>query len=360
MDYLSLLFSIIAGGFVTAICIRLLTPVALRIGLIDTPGGRKKHGQPVPLIGGIAIFMGFCFSLLSLNISLHNFRGLLAGSGILLLIGIMDDFHELTPRIRLIGQCMAAFFLMELGHLSVLHLGNLFFLGGVDLNWFAFPLTMILVLGFINAVNMIDGNDGLAGMIILGQAIFFILLSIQYHQVNNICLLILFCVTLCVFLRFNFPFLSQKRASIFLGDAGSTVMGFVIAWFSVQLSQVIALQTSSMPAYRPITVLWILAYPLFDLLAVIGHRLQAKKSPLSAGRDHLHHLLFDYGFSRVSITLLLFGLSMGLGAMGFLFAFLSITESWQFILFLGCFLTYFVVSRRLLGYCTRNQLLLNE
>ena len=358
MDTISLLLSMIAGGFVTAICIRLLQPIALRIGLVDTPGGRKKHQHPIPLIGGIAIFMGFCFSLLCLNISLHEFRGLLAGSGVLLLIGIMDDFHELTPKIRLIGQCLASLLLMEIGHLSVLHLGNLFFLGGVDLGWLSFPLTIVLVLGFLNAVNMIDGNDGLAGMIVLGQALFFTLLSWEYHQVDNICLLILFCVSLCVFLNFNFPVFSRKRASVFLGDAGSTVLGFVMAWFAVQLSQIIALRTQPiMPAYCPMTILWVLAYPLFDLLAVIGHRLSAKKSPLLAGRDHFHHLLFDHGFSRTSITLLLFGLSVMLGAAGIMLAQLRVGEAWQFILFLGCFLIYWMVSRRVLNHNERTVLI---
>lgn len=327
---------------------------------MDTPGGRKKHIDPVPLIGGIAIFLGFCFALLCLNISLRNFRGLLAGSSVLLLIGVMDDFHELTPRIRLIGQCVATLLLMELGHLSVMHLGNLFFLGDVNLGWFSLPFTAFFVLGFINSINMIDGNDGLAGMIVLGQALFFIYLGVLFHQVDTIYVLLLLSAPLCVFLQHNLVFSDQKRAGVFLGDAGSTFLGFVIAWFAVSLSQIMSTTHLPYPAtFNPLTLMWVLAYPLFDLLTVIAHRLRSGKSPFSAGRDHFHHLLLDGGFSRVSITFVLFALSVSLGAIGIALADFQVSESWQLVAFFGCFLAYFVVSIRLLVYCTRGQTILH-
>lgn len=355
MDYVSLSLSMLLGAFVTYICINLLKPVALHIGLVDTPGGRKKHFDPVPLIGGIAIFMGFCFALLCLNISLRNFRGLLAGSSVLLLIGILDDFHELTPRIRLMGQCVATLLLMELGHLSVMQLGNLFFLGDVNLGWFSFPFTTFFVLGFVNAINMIDGNDGLAGMIVLGQALFFIYFGVLFHQVDTIYVLLLLSASLCVFLRYNLMVSNQKRASVFLGDAGSTFLGFVIAWFAVSLSQVMSTTHLAHATFNPLTLMWVLGYPLFDLLAVIAHRLRAGKSPFSAGRDHFHHLLLDAGFSRVPITFMLLTLSIGLGVIGIALANLQVPESWQLVAFFGCFLVYFVVSIRLLVYCTRGR-----
>ena len=360
MDYVSLSLSVLLGAFVTTVCINLLMPVALHIGLVDTPGGRKKHIHPVPLIGGIAIFMGFCFALLCFNISLRNFRGLLAGSSVLLLIGVMDDFHELTPRIRLLGQCFATLLLMELGHLSVMHLGNLFFLGDINLGWFSFPFTTFFVLGFVNAINMIDGNDGLAGMIVLGQALFFVYLAVLFHQTDTIYVLLLLSAPLCVFLHYNLACSNEKRASVFLGDAGSTFLGFVIAWFAVSLSQVMS--TTHLPyaaTFNPLTLMWVLAYPLFDLLAVIAHRLRAGKSPFSAGRDHFHHLLLDGGFSRVSITFMLFALSVALGAIGIVLADLQVPESCQLVAFFGFFLAYFVASIRLLVYCTRGQLILN-
>src|SRR3990167_2762186 len=97
--FLAFSLSISVGIFTTLTCIYLLRPAAEHIGLVDTPGGRKMHADAVPLIGGIAIFVGFCFSLLCLNVSLHDYRGLLAGSAIFVLICVMDDFRELKTRI---------------------------------------------------------------------------------------------------------------------------------------------------------------------------------------------------------------------------------------------------------------------
>src|SRR3990167_10449021 len=220
--FLAFSLSISVGIFTTLTCIYLLKPAAEHIGLVDTPGGRKMHADAVPLIGGIAIFVGFCFSLLWLNISLHDYRGLLAGSAILVLIGVMDDFRELTTRIRLVGQCVARLLLIEWGHLSVDHLGDLFFFGSVNLGVGSFLFTLFFVLGFINAINMIDGHDGLAGTIVLGQALLFAFLCMHFHQINNAQVLIIFIAMLSVFLMFYFPFPWRKRASIFMGDAGST------------------------------------------------------------------------------------------------------------------------------------------
>src|SRR3989338_7073884 len=336
------LMSMLVGLFTTYVCIHLLKPVALHIGLIDTPGGRKTHAAPVPLIGGIAIFMGFCFSLLCLNISLSDYRSLLAGSGILVLIGVMDDFHELTPRVRLIGQCLATLLLIEWGHLSVVHLGNLFSFGNVNLGMWSLLITIVLVLGFINAINMIDGQDGLAGLVVLGQAFLFACLSYQLHEMHNVYLLILLMSMLCVFLFFNLSFSAKKCASIFMGDAGSTFLGFVIAWFAVDLSQLMLTNPSPQLTLNPITILWVLAYPLFDILSVIAHRLQTRRSPFIASRDHLHYLLLDRGTRPVIVPFFIFALSVGLGLIGLAMAEMHVSEPWQLFLFVAVFSGYFI------------------
>ncbi len=337
----SLILSVFVGIFITLCCIYLLKPVAMHIGLVDVPGGRKTHAHVIPLIGGVSIFFGFCFALLCLNISLHNYRGLLAGSSILILIGVMDDFRELTPRIRLAGQCLATLLLIEWGHIAVNHLGNLFFLGNVNLGIYSLFFTIFFVLGFINSINMIDGHDGLAGLIVLGQAFFFALLSVQLHQFFNLYLLLIFMAVLCVFLVFNLPISKHKRVSIFMGDAGSTFVGFIIAWFAVDLSQVTFTHKNMMLHYSPMTILWVLAYPLYDLLFVIIYRLITNRSPFSASRDHLHYLLSDRGFQRTSITFMLFIFSVLLGSAGLFLAKQKMPESWQLVCFLSVFVAYF-------------------
>ena len=336
--------SVLVGAFITLACIHLLEPVAVHIGLVDIPGGRKTHAHAVPLIGGIAIFFGFCFSLLCLNISLHNYRGLLAGSSILMLLGVMDDFRELTPRIRLVGQCLATLILIEWGHLSIDHLGNLFFLGNINLGFFSLLFTIIFVLGFINSINMIDGYDGLAGLIVLGQALIFVFFSARFHQIQNVYLLLIFIVVLCVFLFFNLPLPRRKRASIFMGDAGSTFIGFVIAWFAVDLSQTMFMHKQLNSNFNPVTILWVLAYPLYDLLSVILHRLSTRRSPFIASRDHLHYLLLDAGICPMRVIFILFIFSVGLGLMGLALAHQKISEPWQLVGFLLVFVMYFITT----------------
>ena len=346
VSFPSFLISSCIGLFVTLFCVRLLKPVAIRIGLVDVPGGRKKHANDIPLIGGLAIFIGFCFALLSFDVSLKDYRGLLAGSVILILLGIVDDFKELTPRIRLIGQCLATLLLIEWGHVSLMHLGNLFSFGNVELGVgiVSLSITIFIVLSFINAINMIDGHDGLAGIIVLGQVLVLAFYDWQYHCIQTVCFLMIFAIVLSVFLIFNLPLPWQKRASIFLGDAGSTFVGFFTAWFALALSQLFLTSAHPVIGYNLITVLWILAYPLFDLLTVILRRLTTKRSPFVASRDHLHYLLSDLSFSTGKVTFILFLLSLAFSMFGLFLAKLHIHEFWQLLIFIGLFFTYFWMS----------------
>lgn len=342
-----ILISAVVGMLATVGSVFLLKPVAVRIGLVDMPGGRKKHQSHVPLIGGITLFIGFCFSLLCLDISLQAYRGLLAGSGILLLIGVVDDFRELTPKIRLLGQLLAVVCLMQWGHLSVTHLGNLFFLGDINLGIFSGVVTFLSVLMFVNGMNMIDGHDGVAGSVALGQIIMLIPLSIQFGNVFDMHLLVLLALLISVFLCFNLPLPWRNQASIFLGDAGSTLIGFLIAWFAVGLSQQMLVQSRHVSGYNLVTILWILAYPLFDLLSVFLHRLKHKRSPFSPDRDHLHHLLTAQKCSVKMITLLIFLLSVTFGLIGFILSYFHVSAAWQLILYLGVFFAYLMTCRYL-------------
>lgn len=349
LGFFSFIFSACVGVLTTWICICLLRPVALQIGLVDIPGGRKKHVNPVPLIGGLSIFLGFSFALLFFNISLHDYRGLLAGSLILILIGVIDDFRELTPRIRLAGQGLATLLLIEWGHVSLVHLGNLFYFGRLDLGvgFLSLLFTIFIVMSFINAINMIDGHDGLAGLIALGQALLLAFYNLQYNQIQNVYLLLIFSATLSVFLFFNMPLPWQKRASIFLGDAGSTFIGFFIAWFAVTLSQLLLTQQHPIIGFNLVTVLWILAYPLYDLLSVILYRLCTRRSAFMPSHDHFHFLLTGLHFKRSGISFLLLTLSLSLGLFGLFLAKQHIHEFWQLLIFVGVFIIYFLVSLKL-------------
>lgn len=334
---------IIKSGIVTFVatlfCIWLLKPLAVRIGLVDRPGGRKTHQAEVPLIGGIAMFFGFCFALLTLHVSLQPYRGLLAGSGLLLLMGVVDDFNELGTKLRLIGQLLAALLLIIWGGESLANLGNLFFLGDIHLGLWAFPLTVFAVIGFINSMNMIDGQDGLAGGVALGQVILLLLISLYLKMHVDSLFLILVAVVLCVFLSFNIRLPYRKQASIFMGDSGATFIAFLVAWFAIHLSQ------TNFEVIKPMTILWILAFPLFDLISVSIYRLRRGKSPLVAGRDHIHHILHLYGINSTVSTLLLCLFSVLLGMIGILMNYLKLAEGWQLIAFFIALTSYLFFIR---------------
>src|SRR5205814_2023351 len=144
----------------------LLRNTALRMGLVDYPGGRKQHEGGVPVVGGIAIYGAFAFSALLVTQAepLYPFRSLLGGMGLLVLAGVLDDMHDLSPLSKLVMQCAAALLMVSWGGVYVAQLGNLLGLGGhFQLGNFAIPFTLVCVLGVINALNMTDGVDGLAG-----------------------------------------------------------------------------------------------------------------------------------------------------------------------------------------------------
>ncbi len=347
IQYQHTFVSALISVFATVFSIFLLKPLATHIGLVDMPGGRKTHVNSIPLIGGISLFIGFCFMLMSLKYSLLPYRGLLAGSAILLLIGVLDDLHELKPKIRLVGQLLAVICLIHWGHMKVSNLGDLFFMGVTHVTLLSYVITFISVLMFINATNMIDGHDGLAGSVVLGQLLCFVPLTWWFTSSADSIILTLSVLLLCVFLFFNFPAPWRQRAQIFLGDAGSTFLGFFVAWFAVSLSQAMLDSHLHVPGYNLFTILWILAYPIFDFLSVFIYRLQQGRSPFSADRDHMHHLLLTRGVSPGMVSVLLFFLSISFAAVAFLLAYLRVIEGGQLLGYLAIFVIYLLVCHYL-------------
>jgi len=333
---MDILKSSIVAMFATLFCIWLLQPLAHHIGFVDRPGGRKEHAQNTPLIGGIAMFFGFCFALLSLHVSLEAYRGMIAGSALLIMMGVVDDFKELSSKLRLVGQMLATIFLITWGNLLLNNLGNLFFLGDLHLGLWAFPVTVLVVIGYLNAMNMLDGQDGLAGGVALSQTLLLLVLAVQLNLYSDLRMLIILAVLLSVFLAFNMRFPWRRKAAVFMGDSGVTFIAFLIAWFAIQLSQV------NTAIVKPMAVLWILALPIFDLLAVSIFRMRRGRSLLVASRDHFHHVLHVAGLSVKLSTFLLCLLSLSLGAIGIALNYWNVPEGWQFLGLLFVLMLYLV------------------
>lgn len=331
------LFSCFIAFAVAFACISLLQPLAIRLGLVDLPHGRKQHEGQIPLIGGIAMFLGLLFALLTLPISLHDYRSLIAGSALLVFVGILDDFHELSTRARFVSQVAAALLMTAWGGITLLNLGNLVFHKEILLHGWALPVTVFATVGIINAVNMTDGVDGLAGGLTLIELILLFFLAFHGGQLLAAHILMLMVAVVVAFLFFNFPVPGRRNARVFMGDAGSMFLGFVLSWFLVELSQ------GTTRVVSPVIMLWIMTVPLFDVGGVMVRRLQKRASLFAPDREHLHHVLQDWGLSNMQISLLLCGFALLCGLIGILATHLGITDGVMFIAFVILFLIYLAV-----------------
>jgi UDP-GlcNAc:undecaprenyl-phosphate/decaprenyl-phosphate GlcNAc-1-phosphate transferase len=346
------MFDLLSAGLgfcITIFCIVLLRPLALRLGLIDTPDIRKQHQGNVPLIGGLAMLMGLLVGLLTLPISLQNYRSFIAGSALLVFVGLLDDFRELSPKSRFFAQIAAVLLMIFWGNVYITHLGNLIFFKDIYLGYYiSLLVTLIAGLGIINAINMIDGVDGLAGTLVLMELILLIFCAIITQHFSAATILLLLAASVLGFLWFNFPFPGRMHAQIFMGDAGSMLLGFGLIWFLIELSQ------TGSQTITPVTMLWIMAIPLFDATTVMLYRLKKGRSLIFSDRQHGHHLLLALNFSPLQINIILGSTNFVLGLIGLCAFYYHFNESIMFMGFLILFIIYFFV----VNYC-RNSLIKN-
>ena len=332
---------------ITVFCILLLRPLALRLDLIDTPNIRKQHQGNIPLIGGLGMLMGLLVGLLTLPISLQSYRSFIAGSALLVFVGMLDDFRELSPKSRFFAQIAAVLLMIFWGNVYITHLGNLIFFKDIYLGHYtSLIVTLIAGLGIINAINMIDGIDGLAGTLVLVELILLIYGAMITQHFPAASILLLLAASVLGFLCFNFPFPGRIRAQIFMGDAGSMLLGFGLAWFLIELSQ------SNFRPITPVSMLWIMSVPLFDATAVMLYRLIKGQSVIFSDRQHGHHLLLDLNFSPLQVSILLGSVNFVLGLIGLCAFYKQFNESIMFVSFLILFIIYFFV----VNYC-RNLLI---
>lgn len=336
-----LIYSSLIAFLICLASIWLLNPLAKRLGLIDTPSERKHHYNEVPLIGGIAVFIGFAFALLTVSISLADFRCLIAVSGLLVLVGMLDDFHELSPRAKFVAQIAAALLTVFWGNNKLNGLGEIFLQGKFELGYGAMPLTVLAIVGIINAFNMIDGIDGLATGIGLITLIFLGYFAFTANHMPDFTILSIFASSLIGFLCFNFPLFRYKQASVFLGDAGSMLIGFILVWFLISLSQ------ANTPVVRPVDMLWLVAIPIYDVANVILKRLLQQRSPFTADRNHFHHLLLFYLKSSYKVCLVMYSLAILFGFIAVISVKQQINEALMLVIFIILFIFYLIADRYL-------------
>lgn len=304
--------------------------IAHKVGLVDQPqtSNHKTHVKPAALVGGLAIFSAFCFTLLFIDMPLTQLRPLLAGSMVLIVIGVLDDLHELSPSMRFASQIAACLIMIFMGDIYLADLGRLVTDDVLDLAFFSVPFTIFAVVGVINAFNMSDGMDGQSGM--LAISILAILIGLSVMQGNRLSVVTLMALAGAVtgFLAFNLRWRKNRAASVFMGDAGSMFIGFIISWHLIQLAQ------GDQAVIKPMTAVWIFALPICDTLTVMIRRFVNKRSPLQADRSHYHHLLQDIGFSINQILAIIVCSGLGLGAMAYTIQEIPGIEKYMFYAYL--------------------------
>ncbi len=285
-----------------------LVRLAPRLGLLDLPQGRKDHAMPTPVVGGLAMLLA-CVAVLPFTLPLtHHFGALGVAALIVVAVGAYDDRNDLGWLWRLGWQCVAGLVITLWGGARVEELGAAFGLAGLNLGIWSMPFTVFATVGLINAMNMIDGADGLAGSLAL--AALAMLGAAAVYAGNDLLAerVLIVCGALAGFLLWNLRFPWRARASAFMGDAGSGLLGLVIAWVSFRLTQ-----NPGHPV-NPVLALWLLPIPVMDCLVLIVRRLQERRSPFAAGRDHIHHMMADAGFRPMQIVscLVMFSMLTGL------------------------------------------------
>lgn len=293
----------------TLVAIFWLRPWARRVGLVDRPDARKRHRGRIPLIGGLCFFIGVVAGQLYLGVPDRIVAAALVAGALLLLAGVVDDVRNLNARARLLIESIIVLAAIAGTGLYVDSIGNLLGTADLRLFWLGIPVTLVAVVGLINAFNMLDGIDGLAGSLALVSiAGILVLAGGQWTTTGTLPMLLLLGATLVPYVLVNLGWPDGHR--IFMGDAGSTLLGFLLAWSVVDLGQ-------RGTQVAPVDLLWCIAVPVMDTLAVVTRRMRQGRSPFHADRRHLHHLLLDTGLSpRISLALII-GYAAAMAWMGY-------------------------------------------
>ena len=333
---MEILLAVLLALVVSALVLAVLLRLAPRTGLMDHPGERRRiHREAVPRVGGLAIFAGLLASL-AVGPHLTAAAGYaLAGAALLVVVGALDDRYQLGPRVRLLAQLGAGLLLTLGGGVVIPSVGDLLGTGPLGLGAWAVPFTLVAVVGLINALNMIDGIDGLAaGVTVIAVGGLWVYLPAGPLPG----LLLATLAALVPYLLCNLE-LCPRRWKVFLGDAGSMLLGYLIVWGLIEASR-------APNGLAPVTALWLVALPLMDTLGVMGRRLLSGRHPFSPDRGHLHHRLARLFNSPRRALLLMLALALLLAGIGVAGQALAVPEVLMFALALVVFGGYLGISQR--------------
>ncbi|MDD7311927.1 MAG: MraY family glycosyltransferase [Clostridiaceae bacterium] len=336
------LFAFILALAISFACTPAVRMLAIKIKAVDVPkDNRRMHKVPIPRMGGLAIFAGFLVSVLFFVPLGNEFRSILIGALILVVLGIIDDIVALKPRTKFAGQIIAAL-IPALSGVSIHGIVNPFVPGQYStLGIFSIPFTVIWIVGITNAVNFIDGLDGLACGVSAIATVTMFIIAVLFGE-TYIALMMAALAGACLgFLPYN-----MNPAKIFMGDTGSMFLGYILATASIQgLFKFYAVISFAVPFI-------LLGLPIFDTGFAIVRRLLKGQSPLQADRGHVHHRLIDLGFDQKQSVAILYAFS---ALMGLTAVILARTNESKLIILAIAVLVCFFLAMSLMSFEKRHR-----
>ena len=291
--YFRVFLGLICAGLIALTVTPIVRVLAYKIGAVDVPkDNRRMHKKPMPLLGGLSIFLGFTISGLLFCDVTPSLVAAWFGGLLIITIGILDDKYALNAWIKLLGQIAAAAVAVGLGGVQIDHI-NLF---GKYLHFgvFAIPITILWIVGMTNAINLIDGLDGLACGVSAISSTSLLIVTLMHAELD-VAMLTAILTGACIgFLPFN-----RNPAKIFMGDTGALFLGYMLSVLSI----IGVFKTTAVVSFLIPVIIF--GYPLFDTIFAFARRILQGRSPFSADRGHLHHRIIDMGFNvRQSVSIL--------------------------------------------------------
>ncbi len=322
-------------GYVT---MPLVLRIAKKYKWVVVPNKRTSHKGAIPFVGGLNIFFSFITAVLILMSGLLNneFHFSMLGVFIMLMIGFIDDLLDVRASRKLLGEIVAGFCLIILADIRIKSLHG--FLGVYEINiMVSYLLSLFVYIGLINAINLIDGIDGLASGL---GIVYFLFFAVYFQLTNNIGLSIVAYILVGSLGTFFYHNVFSKKKKLFMGDSGSLLLGYMIILFIYRFSEINANNLVE-PQYHfvnvPTILFSLLIVPVFDTLRVMFIRIRKGVSPFEADRNHLHHILIDLGLRHIYASAILVGFTVLFAILGLCLSNSSVTLS-PFVVLLVAFI----------------------
>ncbi len=309
--WLALVVAFVAALALTPVAIKL----AIRYNIVDIPNQRKIHTKPTPRMGGVAIYAAFVIGALLLGVYTRQVAALLIAGSIVFFTGLLDDFRDISPWVKLGGQIVAALVLVYFGF-TVRFITNPFNGSIISLGWFSIPITVLWLAGISNAVNLIDGMDGLSSGVSAIAALSTAVVCISQGEFVAAALAGVLAVSALGFLPWNF-----NPAKTFMGDCGALFLGFILGALALMgLSKGATVISVFIP-------FMILGVPVFDTFCAIIRRIFLRKPIFEADKMHLHQTLLSLGLTQRQTVLAIYVLALVMGVCAVLMAVLATAQA---------------------------------